>query len=161
MGCTLCVALVGFSTQSAPRTTQNAIRAADSTHFVAHSAHIRPGGIALRDTFTIRNPFEGDKNAIAMGAKLFISYNCVDCHGADGSGAMGPALMDGRWHFGGSPGEVYESIAQGRPDGMPAWGGLLDRSTIWRLVSYVRSLEQGKDVATENFSGKTVQRTGH
>ena len=135
--------------------------ASDSTKFVPHSAHIRPGGIALRDTFAIKNPFEGDKNAIAMGAKLFVSYNCVDCHGADGSGAMGPALMDGRWHFGGSPAEVYESIAQGRPDGMPAWGGLLDRNTIWRLVTYVRSLEQGKDVATENFSGKTVQRTGH
>jgi len=153
---------VGFGL-SAPRIAQSREprAASDSTKFVVHGDHIRPGGIALRDSAALRNPFEGDKNAIELGSKLFVSYNCVDCHGADGSGAMGPALMDGRWHFGGSAADVYESIAQGRPDGMPAWGGLLDKNSIWRLVSYVRSLEKGKDVATENFSGKTVERTGH
>jgi cytochrome c oxidase cbb3-type subunit 3 len=74
---------------------------------------------------------------------------------------MAPAFVDGRWHFGGSAADVYESIYEGRPDGMPAWGGLLDRASIWRLVTYVKSLEKGKDVATENFTGKTVERTGH
>jgi hypothetical protein len=29
------------------------------------------------------------------------------------------------------------------------------------LVSYVKSLNGGKDVTTENFSGKTIERTGH
>jgi cytochrome c oxidase cbb3-type subunit 3 len=134
---------------------------ADTTRFVAHNEHMIAGLVAPRDTHALRNPFEGNAEAIAAGAKLYVSYNCVDCHGADGSGAMAPAFVDGRWHFGGSPAEVYESIFQGRPDGMPAWGGLLDQASIWRLVSYVRSLEKGKDVATENFTGKTVERTGH
>src|SRR5437764_7607176 len=31
-----------------------------------------------------------DALPISTGAKLFIAYNCLDCHGADGSGAMGP-----------------------------------------------------------------------
>jgi mono/diheme cytochrome c family protein len=134
---------------------------ADTTRFVAHNEHMIAGLVAPRDTFILRNPFEGNAAEIATGAKLYISYNCVDCHGADGGGAMAPAFIDGRWHFGGSAAEVYESIYQGRPDGMPAWGGLIDRASIWRLVSYVRSLEKGKDVATENFTGKTVERTGH
>jgi cytochrome c oxidase cbb3-type subunit 3 len=134
---------------------------ADTTKFVAHNEHIIAGFVSPRDTIALRNPFEGNAAEIATGAKLYVSYNCVDCHGADGSGAMGPAFVDGRWHFGGSAPEVYESIFQGRPDGMPAWGGLIDRASIWRLVSYVRSLEKGKDVATENFTGKTVERTGH
>ena len=40
-----------------------------------------------------------------VGGKINISYNCLDCHGAEGSGAMGPSLADGRWHFGGNPAE--------------------------------------------------------
>jgi cytochrome c oxidase cbb3-type subunit 3 len=74
---------------------------------------------------------------------------------------MGPSLADGRWHFGGSPGAIYESIAQGRPEGMPAWGSLLGADQVWRLVSYVQSLEKGKNPTTENFTGETVERTGH
>jgi cbb3-type cytochrome c oxidase subunit III len=134
---------------------------ADTARFVAHGEHMIAGLVAPRDTLALRNPYEGNAEAIALGANLYVSYNCVDCHGADGSGAMAPAFIDGRWHFGGSPAQVYESIYQGRPDGMPAWGGLVDRASIWRLVSYVRSLEKGKDVATENFTGRTVERTGH
>ena len=133
----------------------------DTTRFVAHNEHIQAGLVFPRDTITLRNPFEGNPEAVATGAKLYVAYNCVDCHGADGSGAMAPAFVDGRWHFGGSPAAVYQSIAEGRPDGMPAWGGVLNAPTIWRLVAYVRSLERGKDVATENFTGKTVERTGH
>jgi mono/diheme cytochrome c family protein len=44
---------------------------------------------------------------------------------------------------------------------MPAWGSLISPDQIWMLVSYVRSLEKNKDVTTENFVGKTVERTGH
>ena len=129
--------------------------------FVSHPEHIQPGMVPPYPGLVLRNPHEGDPNAIATGAKLFIAYNCLDCHGADGSGAMGPSLADGRWHFGGGPAEVFESIYQGRPEGMPAWGSLISADQIWMLVSYVRSLEAGKNVTTENFTGKTVERTGH
>lgn len=133
----------------------------DTARFVAHNQHMIAALVLPRDTTVLRNPYEGNAEAIATGAKLYISYNCIDCHGADGGGAMAPAFIDGRWHFGGSAAQVYESIFQGRPDGMPAWGGLLDQHSIWRLVAYVRSLEKGKNVTTENFTGKTVERTGH
>jgi len=74
---------------------------------------------------------------------------------------MGPSLADGRWRFGGSNGEVFQSIYEGRPDGMPAWGSRISDTDIWRLVTYVRSLNAGKDFSTENFTGKTIQRSGH
>ncbi|MEP6621628.1 MAG: c-type cytochrome [bacterium] len=129
--------------------------------FVSHEEHIQPGMVKPFAGMALRNPHDGDASAIATGAKLFVSYNCVDCHGADGSGAMGPSLADGRWHFGGANAEVFESIYQGRPEGMPAWGSLISDDQIWLLVSYVRSLEKGKNVTTENFGGATVERTGH
>jgi mono/diheme cytochrome c family protein len=131
-----------------------------AARFVAHPEHLTPGMVPPKG-FVLTNPHEGDAKAVATGAKLFVAYNCADCHGADGSGAMGPSLADGRWHFGGSPSEVFESIYQGRPEGMPAWGSLISPDQIWMLVSYVRALQTGKDVTTENFSGKTVERTGH
>ena len=129
--------------------------------FIQHPEHIQPG-LALNGGFTqLTNPVRGDKSKIKDGAALFVSYNCMDCHGADGSGAMGPSLADNRWHFGGDDGEVFQSIYEGRPDGMPAWGGRIPDDQIWRLVAYVQSLGSGKDVSTENFTGKTIQKMGH
>jgi cytochrome c oxidase cbb3-type subunit 3 len=129
--------------------------------FVSHAEYIRPGLVAMPAGMMLRNPYEGNAAAVATGEKLFVAYNCVDCHGAGGSGAMGPSLADGRWHFGGSPAEVFESIYQGRPEGMPAWGSLISSDQVWLLTAYVRSLEAGKNVTTENFTGQTVERTGH
>lgn len=133
----------------------------DSLRIIAHSENLPVGLPSAARPFALTSPYaDGDKNAISTGGKLFVAYNCIDCHGADGSGAMGPAFSDSRWHFGGTPGEVFESIYQGRPDGMPAWGGRIANDEIWMLTAYVRSLSS-KDVSTENFTGATVERTGH
>jgi cytochrome c oxidase cbb3-type subunit III len=134
--------------------------AGDSLRFMQHDENLPAGFPSQIKPVLIRNPYEGDKNATATGGKLFIAYNCLDCHGAEGSGAMGPSFQDGRWHFGGAPGEVFESIYEGRPDGMPSWGGRITDDQIWMLTAYVRSLAS-KDLSTENFTGKTVERTGH
>jgi len=132
-----------------------------SAPFVQHPDHIQPGLASSAKYANLVNPYEGNTARAGEGGKLFIAYNCMDCHGAEGSGAMGPSLQDSRWHFGGSNGEVFESIYEGRPDGMPAWGGRISDADIWRLVTYVRGLSKGHDVSTENFTGKTVERTGH
>ena len=129
--------------------------------FVSHREHIQPGMVTPPNGLVLRNPYAGNASAVATGAKLFVSYNCIDCHGADGSGAMGPSLADGRWHFGGTEAELFESIYQGRPEGMPAWGSLIQPEQIWMLVSYVETLQRGKNVTTEDFTGKTIERTGH
>lgn len=129
--------------------------------FIQHPENIQPGISPHGGFAQLTNPFRGNGSKVKEGADLFVSYNCMDCHGADGSGAMGPSLADNRWHFGGTDGEVFQSIYEGRPDGMPAWGGRIPDDQIWRLVAYVQSLGAGKDVATENFTGKTIQKMGH
>src|SRR5438128_1764880 len=77
--------------------------ASDSIRFVAHPEHIPPGFPSHDRPLALVNPLEGNANAKKIGAQLYVSYNCIDCHGADGSGAMGPSLADGRWHFGDTP----------------------------------------------------------
>ena len=168
-GCSLALALAlgtqacrDSRAQEPPRAARQAAGAQDlAGRFVSHAAHIQPGMVKPFAGLALKNPHEGDARAIETGGKLFVAYNCIDCHGAGGSGAMGPSLADGRWHFGGQPAEVFESIYQGRPEGMPAWGSLISEDQVWLLVSYVRSLEVNKDVTTENFGGRTVERTGH
>jgi len=158
----LCSALaVGVALVAQERTPAAPAQAQPPAPFVSHAEHIQPGKATPFAGIALRNPYDGNAAARADGAKLFVAYNCIDCHGADGSGAMGPSLADGRWHFGGTAPEIYESIYQGRPEGMPAWGSLIAPDQIWRLVTYVQSLSAGKDVTTENFTGKTVERTGH
>ena len=141
-------------------TPQRLTDAGDSLRIVTHEEILPVGLTASRRPVTRRNPFEGNQQAIGTGAKLFIAYNCIDCHGADGAGAMGPAFQDGRWHFGGTPTDVFESIYQGRPEGMPSWGGRISDDQIWMLTAYVQSLAK-LDLTTENFSGQTIERTGH
>lgn len=159
----LSLAALGAVIAATPRTSQQTpnVAATDSLRFVAHPDNIPPGFPSHDRPLALRNPFEGNAQALKTGSQLYVSYNCIDCHGADGSGAMGPSLADNRWHFGGTAAEVFESIYQGRPDGMPTWGGRIANDQIWMLVTYVRSLSAGKNVATENFAGATVERTGH
>jgi len=159
----LCVVAyhLGNATQTAPRQQPASQSGTQPTYFVEHPDHIQPGLSQHGRFASLSNPFEGDKQRVAEGAKLFIAYNCMDCHGADGAGAMGPSLQDDRWHFGGTAGEVFQSIYEGRPDGMPSWGGRIGDDQIWRLVAYVRTLSKGHTVATENFTGKTIARSGH
>ena len=140
--------------------TSRLLIAGDSLRFIEHPEILPAGFPSSLKPLLVQNPYEGDTRAIGVGGQLFVGYNCMDCHGADGSGAMGPSFQDGRWHFGGSPGEVFESIYQGRPDGMPSWGGRISNDQIWMLTAYVRSLST-KDLSTENFTGRTVERSGH
>jgi cytochrome c oxidase cbb3-type subunit 3 len=160
VGDTSAVIASASSTSPEQVAPSNLLVAGDSLRLIEHAEILPVGFPLLVKPLPIRNPYEGDRSAIATGAKLFVGYNCLDCHGADGSGAMGPSFQDGRWHFGESAGAVFESIYQGRPDGMPAWGGRISNEQIWMLTAYVRSLSS-KDLSTENFTGKTVERTGH
>jgi cytochrome c oxidase cbb3-type subunit 3 len=76
---------------------------------------------------------------ISQGQQLFAKFNCVGCH-AHGGGGMGVPLMDDRWIFGSEPPQIFATIVQGRPKGMPSFRGRLTESQVWQLVAYVRSL---------------------
>lgn len=97
---------------------------------------------AQKQTQSLKNPYEGDSTAIAQGRQLFASMNCAGCHAPQGGGAMGPPLSDNDWIYGGEPGQIFMSIIQGRPNGMPSFANALPEESVWKLVAYVRTLSQ-------------------
>lgn len=86
------------------------------------------------------NPYHGDQQAVQQGHDLFIKMNCAGCHGYGAKGSMGPNLTDGYWRYGGVPASIFNSIYQGRPQGMPAWNPALPPQDIWKIVAYIQSL---------------------
>jgi cytochrome c oxidase cbb3-type subunit 3 len=90
-------------------------------------------------TGRVRSEYEENAYAMNEGRTLFNAFNCVGCH-AHGGGGMGPALMDDKWRYGSDPDQVFASIMQGRPNGMPAFRGKLSDHQAWQIAAYVRSL---------------------
>jgi cytochrome c oxidase cbb3-type subunit 3 len=82
---------------------------------------------------------EHNAYAMAQGKTLFRWFNCSGCH-SNGGGGMGPALMDDKWRYGNNPEDIYTSIMQGRPNGMPSFKGRINEDQAWQLVAYVRSM---------------------
>lgn len=97
------------------------------------------------------DPLDGNLVALQAGRRLFNWYNCSGCHGGHGGGGMGPSLRDPIWFFGDHDGQIFNSIAYGRSDGMPAWGSKIPPKQIWELVAYIKSLgtPQEPDPPTE------------
>jgi cytochrome c oxidase cbb3-type subunit 3 len=95
-----------------------------------------------------RTRHEENAYSVAQGKTLFRWYNCNGCHAA-GGGGMGPALMDEQWLYGSESRAIYETIMNGRPNGMPAFKGRISEDQVWQLVAYVRSMSGwvSKDVA--------------
>jgi cytochrome c oxidase cbb3-type subunit III len=83
--------------------------------------------------------YERNAPALAQGQQLYLQMNCVGCH-FHGGGGMGPALMDDKWRYGGRIDQIAATIAEGRPNGMPAWRDKLTSDQIWQLAAYVRSM---------------------
>lgn len=99
---------------------------------------------------TLRNPYKGDRASATEGERIFGAMNCDGCHGGGAVGFVGPSLADGRWRFGGADGAIFQSIYYGRPHGMPAYGGLLrSPDAVWKVVTYLESLEPPANVPTE------------
>lgn len=120
-----------------------------------------PGGGALPPLDPRLAAYENNAPAISQGQQLYIQFNCVGCH-ARGGGSMGPALMDDEWRYGSRIDQIAATIAEGRPNGMPAWRSKLTDEQIWQLAAYVRSLsgQASKDAVssrTEAMSAGSPQ----
>ena len=102
--------------------------------------------ITIKDTAS--TPYEENAYAVSQGQRLFTAFNCVGCH-SHGGGGIGPALMDEAWIYGDEPENIFATIVEGRPNGMPSFRGRLGNQQVWQLVAYVRSLsgKVAKDVA--------------
>jgi cytochrome c oxidase cbb3-type subunit 3 len=118
---------------------------------------------ALRPVNTraaISEPFPYSDNAYAQndGKRLFFAYNCAGCH-SHGGGGMGPALMDSAWTYGFEPKDIYATIENGRPNGMPSFRDRIPPNQIWELVAYVRAMSgQGSKAARPNRSDEMEVR---
>jgi len=77
--------------------------------------------------------------SLAEGKRLYGWYNCSGCH-ANGGGDKGPALMDDVWLYGSDEAAIFTSIIDGRPNGMPAFGGRIAEHEAWEIAAYVRSM---------------------
>ena len=86
------------------------------------------------------NPYEHDPKAVAEGKGIY-GESCAGCHGASLTGDVGPDLT-GHLVYGESDGKMYESIAKGRPNGMPAFEEQLGRDRIWKVLAYIDSIRE-------------------
>ena len=98
---------------------------------------LRPGPYVTR--FGAAAPYDDNAYAIMNGKLYYAQFNCAGCH-AWGGGSIGPPLMDDQWIYGSEPENIFHTIVEGRPNGMPAFRGKLGNQQVWQLVSYVRSL---------------------
>lgn len=80
------------------------------------------------------------KDYIALGKKEY-AERCSACHGADAKGGIGPNLTVSAYKYGKSPEAVKESIAEGRPSGMPGFKQDLSSEKMEALVQFVLSLK--------------------
>lgn len=103
------------------------------------------------------DPYIGNPVALQDGRRLFNWYNCSGCHGGHGGGGMGPSLRDKVWLYGDRDDQIFDSIAEGRSNGMPAWGTKIPSDQIWQLVAYIKSMRtlQEPDPPTEPANEQT------
>jgi mono/diheme cytochrome c family protein len=98
------------------------------------------------------NPLESTPESVAKGRGLFVRY-CAECHGTDGR-SEGAAMPEGgnavdmtqaAWQKGVSDGELFWKIANGRKAEdrtlMPAFAARLSENERWRLIHFLRSLD--------------------
>jgi cytochrome c oxidase cbb3-type subunit 3 len=118
---------------------------------------IWPGGTSPPALDARAKLYDNNANAISQGQQLYTQMNCVGCH-SHGGGGMGPALMDDEWRYGGRIDQIATSIAEGRPNGMPAWRDKLTSDQIWELAAYVRSLSglPSKDAVSSRSEGMSA-----
>ena len=87
----------------------------------------------------VKNTYEENAYAVSQGQQLYEQYNCVGCH-FHGGGGIGPPLMDDKWVYGSEPQNVFQTIVEGRPNGMPSFRGKIPDTQVWQIVAYVRSM---------------------
>jgi cytochrome c-L len=89
---------------------------------------------------TGENPYNGDGEAIADGKKLF--KLCAGCHMPDGTGRMGPNIVDASHKYervATAHGE-FEVIYGGAAGAMQAFGKRFDQDQILKIMAYVDTL---------------------
>ncbi len=101
---------------------------------------------------TQKNPFAQNPAAVAAGKTLY-EQTCQSCHGTDARGDRGPALASGSFTHGSEDADLFRTIRTGIPGSqMPAFS-LLPADNVWRIITYLRSLNTSAAAANETVPG--------
>ena len=84
--------------------------------------------------------YQENRWAVGQGQQWYEGFNCAGCHSPGGGGGMGPPLNDDEWIYGSDPENIFATVVEGRPNGMPSFRGKINNAQLWQLVAYVRSL---------------------
>lgn len=110
----------------------------------------------LEPTEPVMLKYMHDKKWLKVGEMVF-AQNCVNCHGADGSGVVGPNLTDDYYKHVKKLEDIPRVIANGAANGaMPAWKTRLHPNEIVLVACYVASL-RGRDLPSmSNIKGEII-----
>jgi len=90
------------------------------------------------------NPYGGQEAALADGRKLYAA-NCQACHLPDGSGRIGPSLIDKTWirERAGTDVGMFEIIYGGASGAMQSFARRgMTQDDMLKIIAYVRSLKK-------------------
>ena len=93
---------------------------------------------------TGKNPYNGDQAALAEGKKIY-QTNCQACHLPDGSGRIGPSLIDGNWKYERAATDVgmFEIVYGGASGAMQSFARRgMTQDQMLKVMAYVRSLKK-------------------
>jgi cytochrome c-L len=92
---------------------------------------------------TGKNPYARGSDVLAEGKKLYEEW-CQSCHLPDGSGRMGPSLVDDVFIYPRTHTDVgmFEAIYGGAGGAMQAFDKRLSQDQILRVMAYIRSLRR-------------------
>jgi cytochrome c-L len=109
---------------------------------------LQPGEVETPEVKKFResgdNDYRGNADAVAEGKKLYVS-NCIICHGADGTGKMGPTLV--------GKDVVYKQVLTDPGMFSIIYGGAsgamqsfhrrgMKQDEMLRIIAYVRTLDK-------------------
>lgn len=105
----------------------------------------------------LQNPYKDtQKDIVADGEHIFLSYSCNGCHGGGGGGGMCPPLTNDVWVYDGDDDTLFRLVTLGsdalQKEGytrkgrenvvgpMPPMGQLMKNSDeLWRTIAFIRS----------------------
>ena len=89
-----------------------------------------------------------DAADLSKGKALF-ETNCVTCHNPKGEGNIGPNLTDKNWIYGFDIKDVFKTVKNGTPNGMPEHNSKFNPVQIQQVASFVLSLPDAKGKAAQ------------
>ncbi len=149
--------VAGVLAVSAVAWTHRAATAADAAQSVDFTKITPPDLVKQTPKGQLKNPYnDSQKDIVAQGEHIFLTYSCNGCHGGGGGGGMCPPLINDTWVYGGDDDTLFRLVTLGSDElqkagymrkgrenvvgPMPPFGALFKTSDdLWKVITFVRS----------------------